>query len=222
MSYKNQSISVVAGGYGSPFPVLVDLDGDGKSEILFGFSAFNFDGTVRWDARRVSPATSIYQGGSVTDGATQPADLNLDGIPEIVAGPSALDRNGKALWSWRTLGDVAARNYIAQRSVNDGPWVDQFRTNVPLGDGWTAVANLDNDPFPEIIVVSPVGNSISPGPARRPSSRKRRHRSRDRCSRRTRARRSVRPCREASIRRRACWTGHRRQTSWVPPTSILR
>jgi hypothetical protein len=153
--------------YSNPYPVLADLDGDGKSEILYGKSVLNYDGTLRWDATRgLGQNTALYGGGDEgTNGAMQPADLNLDGVPEIVAGPSVLDKNGHVLWSWRTVADVATRDYIAQMSVNDGPWVDQFHTAVPLGDGFTAVARLDNDPFPEVIVDSPGGTSFPPGPS---------------------------------------------------------
>src|SRR5262249_55115891 len=148
-------------GFRNAFPVLVDLDGDGKSEILFGTSVLNSDGTLRWDARLVSPRSALYLGGGGR-GAMQAADLSLDGIPEIIAGPSALDREGHALWSWRTVFDTLAHDYVAQLSVNDGPFVDQFHTKVPLTDGWTAVANLDNDPFPEVIVVSPANSAVAP------------------------------------------------------------
>jgi RHS repeat-associated protein len=152
-------------GYRNANPVLVDLDGDGKSEVLWGSSALNSDGTLRWDAAAMGQHSWLYLGGPVGYGPMQPADLNLDGVPEIIAGASALDRNGRMLWSWRTVGDLATGDYVAQLSVNDGPWVDQFHTRVPLGDGWTAVANLDGDPFPEVIVVSPMNSFRSPGPA---------------------------------------------------------
>jgi hypothetical protein len=151
-------------GHSNPFPVLVDLDGDGKSEILMGTSVFNYDGSLRFDYL-VGQHSALYLGGGEQWGAMQPADLNLDGIPEIIAGPSALDRNGRMLWSWRELADVATKDYVAELSINDGPWIDQFHTTVPLGDGWTTVANLDSDPFPEIIVVSAGGTSFPPGPA---------------------------------------------------------
>src|SRR5262249_41018203 len=111
--------------FAGPHPVLVDLDGDGKSEVLFGAGALNSDGTLRWDASALGQHSWGYLGGGgFADWAMQPADLNLDGIPEIIAGPSALDRNGRMLWSWRTLGDSTTNDYVAQLSVNDGPFVD--------------------------------------------------------------------------------------------------
>ena len=51
------------------------------------------------------------------------ADLDLDGIPEVVVGPSAYKADGTLLWN---AGSV--------------------------GDGVVAVANLDDDPWPEIVV----------------------------------------------------------------------
>jgi hypothetical protein len=152
------------GGYGNNDPVLVDLDGDGKSEILFGYSVLNSDGTVRWSANQVNPGVNVWLGGGEvydpSTGAMQPADLNLDGIPEIVAGPSALDRNGKSLWAWGNLG-----NDGITESVNGGPPVLQFHSNVPLGDAWTAVARLDSDPHPEVIAITGQAHGVGTGPA---------------------------------------------------------
>src|SRR5882672_4251180 len=67
-------------------PVIADLDGDGKAEIITGTAVLNFDGTLRWDNANSSP----YPGGA--SGARQVVDLDLDGVPEIVAGASAVDK----------------------------------------------------------------------------------------------------------------------------------
>jgi RHS repeat-associated protein len=151
-------------GLGNASPVLVDLDGDGKSEILFGDSVLNSDGTLRWNAGKANPNGIARWTGNGTNassiGSLQAADLNLDGIPEIVAGPSAFDKNGKSLWSWEVLG-----NDGVSLSVNGGPYVFQFHSNVPLGDAWTTVARLDSDPHPEIIAVRGFASGAGTGPS---------------------------------------------------------
>lgn len=133
-------------------PVLVDLDADGKSEILFGSEVLNFDGSFRWNTRLYSGATGSPYIGS----ARVPVDLDLDGIPEIVAGPGALDRDGQRLWDWRsrlvTSGPFLGQ-FIIERRGPTGTYVQQFISDKVLRDGWTTVANVDGDPFPEIIVI---------------------------------------------------------------------
>ena len=52
------------------------------------------------------------------------ADLDLDGSPEVVAGNTAYTASGGIYWK------------------------------APLSDGYNADANLDGDPFPEIVLVS--------------------------------------------------------------------
>src|SRR5262249_34936845 len=92
-------------GYWNTFPVPVDLNGDSQSEILYGTAALNADGSVRWDTGRI-PLNGVGDlGGPGAFAARQAADLNLDGVPEIVAGRSVLDRDGQPLWAWRTNPD---------------------------------------------------------------------------------------------------------------------
>src|SRR6185295_10811468 len=69
---------------------------------------FNADGTVRW-----SKGTSC---GSVV------ADLDMDGVPEIVTNAAAYHADGSVYWT---------RSSTCQ---------------------FVAVANFDGDPFPEIVV----------------------------------------------------------------------
>ena len=65
------------------------------------------------------------------------ADLDGDGIPEVIAGASAYRADGTLLWS------------------------------VPaVGDGVVAVANLDSDPYPEIVVPATAGSGCSGTTAR--------------------------------------------------------
>lgn len=123
-------------------PTIVDLDGDGHAEILYGNSVFNFDGTVRWADR------TIYRGGLLA-AAHQAADVDLDGIPEIIAGPGVYDRNGNPIWYWQTFGidEVVGTLDRGQTTIR------MPNSNHVIGDSYTSIANLDDDPNPEIIVV---------------------------------------------------------------------
>jgi len=73
-----------------------DIDGDGRPEIIACDSsgarliAFERDGTFKW---RTEPLEKINWG------APAIADLNKDGVPEIVIGRQALDNNGNILWT---------------------------------------------------------------------------------------------------------------------------
>lgn len=134
-------------------PVLADLDGDGQSEILHGIAVVNADGTLRWRSLQLPN----YEGG--LGGGRQVADLDLDGTPEIIAGASALDKESNNIWSWRTLFNPATRDWTATGTLDRGATTVSFVSNFNLTDAWTAVANLDDDPNPEIITISDNSNS---------------------------------------------------------------
>ena len=138
-------------------PAIADLDGDGKAEIVYGTTVFNFDGTIRWDRPQQLPGyLGGGGGGGVNAQSALVADLNLDGVPEIIAGPSALDRNGTPIWFWQTSNSGGK---FTVRGTLDGGATTINIDNFVLGDGYTATANVDDDPFPEIIVVSDKTNS---------------------------------------------------------------
>lgn len=133
-------------------PAIADLDGDGRAEILYGQSVFNSDGTIRWADR------GIYRGGPLA-ASLQVADLDLDGVPEIIAGPSALDRDGNVIWRWQTF----ANNEVVGTLDRGQTTIRLPNSNLIVGDGFTAIANLDDDPNPEVIVVYDGPNSFGPG-----------------------------------------------------------
>ncbi|TGO03143.1 hypothetical protein PN36_12095 [Candidatus Thiomargarita nelsonii] len=142
---------------------IADIDGDKIPEIIAnlyrgGTMAVNNDGTVKWTSPYPNYSVGLNYGGySVadldgdgqaeividktvlnTDGSLRwkgssryfgyqlsvIADINLDGKPEIIVGPSAYDADGNLLWE-----------------------------NLSLNDGTVAIANFNEDPFPEIILV---------------------------------------------------------------------
>ena len=136
-------------GVNRTLPVLSDLDGDGKSEILFnnGISIriYNHDGTLK-----VQGPSSFYIGDVEYYGSRQVADLDLDGIPEIISGASATDREGNLIWGWRFLNN----NYVEAVLDYGAKTIPPFQTNFPMIFPYNAVANLDDDPYPEVIAVS--------------------------------------------------------------------
>lgn len=105
-------------------PIIADLDGDGNVEIIAGGGAnvFNADGSVKsgvYDSQRNAGVNSTEI----------VCDLDLDGKQDILAGTSAYNSNGSLKW----------------------------QMSPRLMYGYTAIGNLDNDPYPEIAVVDGTG-----------------------------------------------------------------
>ena len=107
-------------------PAIADVDRDGVPEIVVGAHVFNSnDGTLRWKGTGGQAFQSIFNNEGVASGTISlVADLDLTGDPEIVTGNTAYRSNGSIYWQ------------------------------IPLDDGYPAVANFDGDPFPEIVVVA--------------------------------------------------------------------
>ena len=134
----------VVGGFGpltstSGFtkPVIADLDGDGIPELLVGYAgrvasspgvanedfvtAFDNQGRILWTVRGGGSSSDSNGGGVLVQ------DIDLDGKPKILYGDDVYDNQGNRLWS-------AAACPTCLPQVKD-----------------VAVANLDDDPFAEII-----------------------------------------------------------------------
>lgn len=104
-------------------PALADLDGDGHTEIIFGRTIINFDGSVR-----CAPDSRLGGGLGWTNGfgySNSVADLYMDGNQKIIAGNTAYNNDCTIKWH-----------------------------NTSLPDGLTVVGNLDDDPYPEIVMMS--------------------------------------------------------------------
>jgi hypothetical protein len=95
-----------------------DLDGDGRMEVVAGDTVYAYDGSILWQ-----------DGGS--DGTVAIADMDSDGLPEVVkVADSAVwltDTDGTALWNF---------------ALTDG------------GGGPPTIADFDGDGLPEIGVAS--------------------------------------------------------------------
>jgi large repetitive protein len=110
--------------YTNSIPALADLDGDNQPEIITGPTVTNADGSVRWTGIFGTTSWVVGTGSlSIRKYNSIVADLDLDGMPEVLAGNTVYNRDGSVKW-----------------------W------NKSLYDGTTAVGNLDDDPYPEIVL----------------------------------------------------------------------
>ncbi|HZR79606.1 MAG TPA: FG-GAP-like repeat-containing protein [Candidatus Binatia bacterium] len=147
-----------------------DIDLDGKPEIVAvsdsrdRLIAFENDGTFKW-------LSDVVPGGDLLYAAPSIADLDQDGIPEIVVGATALNSDGTVRWFGGDAGGLGradgygytAFSTVADLDLDGSPEVvagkSAYRANGALywnanvDDGYPAVANLDDDPYPEIVVV---------------------------------------------------------------------
>ncbi|WP_199524821.1 Ig-like domain-containing protein [Pseudoalteromonas sp. bablab_jr011] len=157
---------------------LINLDGDTNTEFVFiqentgSMIALNSDGTTRWisDVAAVDVHYSYYNYSSI-----HTADIDSDGEPEIIFGPSVYNAQGKRLWSFtqpsnRSPYQSAQGNTLVIDIDNDGTFelvhFNEVRdasgnllwntsksesTNV-LYKAFYATGNFDNDLFPELVV----------------------------------------------------------------------
>lgn len=150
-------------------PSVADIDGDGYIEIIIGgrsgvgLFAFEHDGTLKWQN------TQVVDGRA---GSAAIADLDRDGVPEIVYGARVLDPQGNVKWSMRNGYDDKLPLVVDLDGVGDMEIVSADRAfdsagnllwdlalpknpdNRVWGRGvWPAVGNLDEDLDPEIVMV---------------------------------------------------------------------
>jgi RHS repeat-associated protein len=102
---------------------IANLDGAGRPEIVIGASVYDADGVLRGDGRDLGGTYGFV----ALTAKSAVADIDLDGVPEIVAGPTAYRyTNGQLVRAWQRPG---------------------------LLDGWTSIGNFDDDGFAEIVIV---------------------------------------------------------------------
>lgn len=159
-------------------PAIGDIDNDGLPEIVAatpgGFlgpsalMAFEHDGTLKWTS---TDKFNHDQGGAVALG-----DLDNDGDVEIVCDDLVLDHEGKtlfiapeqALWDFAfhatatTLadldGDLDLEVILGQAAYHHDGTV--YYNNPDLKPGFPSVANLDQDPMPEILLTNSNGITV--------------------------------------------------------------
>ena len=121
----------------------INLDGDAKAEIAIGGALFDDDGLMVWNQDGKSgtlgtptdnknPPSLLYVGGLATF-----ADLTGDGKPELITGREA--------WTiaW-TPGDPPTVSLTMLWQNKDGKG----------NDGWPAVADIDQNGTPEVVLVA--------------------------------------------------------------------
>jgi uncharacterized protein (TIGR02145 family) len=130
-----------------------DIDGDSYPEIIvvgagYTLIALEHDGIYKWESE-------------ISSGVRRPiiADLDGDGIPEIIANALVLNNDGTTRWIGG--GEVVANlDMLGRPEVLNGCRAYSY-DGILLYDvcgtypnGFVAVANLDDEPLPEIVTVS--------------------------------------------------------------------
>ncbi|MCB1055579.1 MAG: choice-of-anchor A family protein, partial [Acidobacteria bacterium] len=163
-----------------------DIDLDGRPEIIVPvfdvrgptgkpnrLAAYEHNGALKW----ISNAYSTHPDGDSLTNRDNPslADLDRDGLPEIIVGGNVFNRNGTLLWHGaggqgyqsadnRDSYDSGAISIAADLDLDGDLEVVTGNTayrsdgsiywQVPMDDGYAAVGNFDADDYPEIVVVA--------------------------------------------------------------------
>jgi hypothetical protein len=159
-------------------PAIGDIDNDGLPEIvsatpggILGPSAllaFEHDGTLKWTS---TDKFNHDQGGGVAL-----ADLDNDGDVEIVMDDLVVDHEGKTIFiapeqaGWPIGGHCTATTLADLDGDNDLEIVlgqaayhhdgTQYYNRPQTTPGFPSVANLDNDPQPEVLITNMSGITI--------------------------------------------------------------
>ena len=148
-------------------PAIGDIDGDGLPEIVTAVAqgflvAFEHDGTLKWTG--TTPWPDVYSG------AIALADLDNDGDVEIIAANFVTDHLGVRVWTapvpagnWSATaaadldGDGALEVVLGNAAFHaDG---SQYYSTPQVAAGYPQIADLDDDPMPEVLVMN--GNGIT-------------------------------------------------------------
>lgn len=121
---------------GGPAISIADLTGDGKAEVIIGNVALNGQtGELLWDGN-VENEGSVGIGNNAFLGPSSAvADIDLDGFMEVAAGNTLYDHEGQAEWTF---------DYTTNNSTCGG--------DLPC-DGFSAVANFDDDDEGEVVII---------------------------------------------------------------------
>lgn len=154
-------------------PVLSDMDHDGSVEIVVGRVILNSDGSTRGvgtAGRGSFGAMPWIGGGTMSEGALPAvADLDLDGVEEVIVGNAMYSPDGDPLWvdfvqedglvSVANLDDDEEGEFIAVsfntvRAMDTNGLVMWGPLDIPSSNitSPAAIGDIDADGMPEIIV----------------------------------------------------------------------
>ncbi len=113
---------------------LTNLDGDPAAEVILGAAVIDNDGLGVWN--QGGDGGILGTSGNYTGGISAAVDLTGDGYPEIVSGRNA--------WKvdWKVVNNAPAVTLTQLWINNDG------------GDGYPAIADLDLNGTPEVILAA--------------------------------------------------------------------
>ncbi len=139
-------------GWGAP--AIADLNGDSRPEIVCGFTVFDRNGVLLWQA----PPASGPLGGIVAIG-----DLDLDGRLELTDGTRTLRHDGTVLWQLFETAGLAAIADVVGADGSFGP--DGYPEVVVTRAGQLQVLNgLTGDPvLPYTMLPTWDGSACYPG-----------------------------------------------------------
>lgn len=121
---------------GGPTVSIANIDAEGRPEIIIGPVVLRpGNGNLLWDGLATSGGTGGIGNNAFLGPSGTAADLNLDGLMEVIAGNTVYSHTGDVLWTF---------NYTSQNSNCGG--------SLPC-DGYNAVGNFDIDPEGEVVSV---------------------------------------------------------------------
>jgi len=153
-------------------PAAADIDGDGFVEIVTGKAgggliAFEHDGTFKWSSRQADGVTPWST--ALASATVAIADLEGDGQPEVIVGGAVFDATGKLRFDGGAFFGANVSNYGAVSIVADldGMMPQEIVSGKRalradgstywdngLTDGYPAIADLDLDGTPELVVIA--------------------------------------------------------------------
>ncbi len=116
---------------------LANFDDDPMAEVVVGAMIFDHDGRLIWDAGTNGSGANFGTNAGYAGGVSVVADLDGDGVREIISGRDAF----KVAWTQASGGTLAS-------AVVTPYWT------YAGDDGYPAVADLDADGNPEVVLVA--------------------------------------------------------------------